>query len=188
MWGMERPDSDVDIFICYTMSKTEFLIGTTPKNTCYKIDNDDIQKHEIYNVVNQLRKMNINYIWYLTSPKILKTCSWHKKLVKVFENNPAKSIMYSIRGLVTDNMKRNPNPTQKKMNMWLRTIWLGINYLREQKIMYRPAVAESIHDVNDSLKILIHEFKNSILPEYPSSQPYDMYLYKIREALVNGKM
>lgn len=188
MWHMKGPESDIDLFECYIMDKRKFLIGKSPQNTCTHNNDVDIQRHEIYHVVSQLKKMNINYIWYLTSPIVLETTVWHRHLHKIFLHNPAKSIMYSIRGLVEDNMKRFKTPNQKKLNMWMRTIWLGINYLKYNDISYNPIYVSSIKDVNYSLQILIEEYKKSTLPKYPDPKPYDDFLYEIREALVNGKL
>jgi len=184
MWSMDTPNSDTDLFTCYVMSKKDFLTGKTPKNKFIQTDEKDIQIHEIYNVVQQLKKMNINYIWYLTSPVVLKTSVYHQKLLEIFNNNPGKSIVYSVMGMFINNLKKYKNPPQKKMNIWKRTIYMTVEYIKSGKIHYTPEYAENMDDVMESYDILMKEYENSTMPIKPDPRPYDDFLYDIREALV----
>lgn len=166
MWGMNHPGSDVDVAQIYINGSKKILLGKTNRGGQEtKIGKYDICKFEIGHVIEQLKKANLNFIWYVTSP-IWKPVSdfgavLHNRLETLVKKNLSKECFYSIAGLTRNNIRKYFDiylPFGKKVNpkeystyeidlpiktirkkLWLisRTLLFGFNILGLHKIKYQ---------------------------------------------------
>lgn len=109
MWKMETNESDRDLTSVFLMSGDKFLIGTN--SNCHftqdKKTKIDHQRYEIGKVIQQIKKMNVNYVWTIMSPIILcQHRNWLQQLRQIVMENPSKQIYYSIQGMARNNIKR----------------------------------------------------------------------------------
>jgi len=109
MWKMETEESDRDLTSAFLMSGDKFLIGTN-SNCHFTQDKEkkiDHQRYEIGKVIQQIKKMNVNYVWTIMSPIILcQHRNWLQQLRQLVMENPSKQIYYSIQGMARNNIKR----------------------------------------------------------------------------------
>ncbi len=78
MWGMQSPESDIDLVMIYIAPTKRILRGERiPPTIRQEIaarggEVYDTLGWEIGHLINQLIKGNVNAIWYVTSPLIIK--------------------------------------------------------------------------------------------------------------------
>jgi predicted nucleotidyltransferase len=122
-WGMNRPDSDVDIFEVYQTPTKDILgfeaaplggkerTGLTPAKVPYDWSSVEVGHH-----IKELVKGNVNHLVALFSPYTLD--GWHKTsdikpssyvkrtLQDMIMANPSKNIYHSLNGMVIHNMNK----------------------------------------------------------------------------------
>lgn len=187
MWGMERPDSDMDIFVCNIAPSKDILLGNQFKSvvTHVRCDNVDMTEHELGKVVSMLLKGNVNFIWGLTSPNVTSTSPAHKELLTIYKQQMSKNCFHSISGLFKHNYKdyidKVKKPKPKRIWMLYRTLQFGMNLLDTGTLEYRPVATEiSVKQLDDALSDLKSAYEASDLPEEPDSTHYMEFLYKWR--------
>lgn len=140
MWGMNKPDSDTDIFEAYIVDTKELLRGrakTESYQKHYPDTNTDVTGHEVGTIIQQLLKGNMNYLWGVTSPiTILQKDTTLDRLFDIVKRTVAKNCVNSIRGMVIGNYNKyilyGSNNTctgeemVKKCNMMCRSLDFGM--------------------------------------------------------------
>jgi len=189
IWKMNHKDSDEDISIVYAMNSRDFLLGKKIKGKqLYDVNGQDIVYYEIENVIEQLLKGNVNYIWSVMSPIIIK--EYHsalKQLRQIVSANLSKSTYNSISGIVKHNIyhfikngDKNSQQYQKKLNFIGRSIKFGINLLTWGKCMFQKVDIKSEKELWELKNQLDIAYKNSNLPDKPNPKPFEEYLIKFR--------
>lgn len=199
MWGMERPDSDVDIFRAYAAPAREILIGTADMKSSHVIgDIEDCAIHEIGHIISHRLKGNVNFLWGIHSPIVLSGSQMGLgDLKKISEENLAKNTYHSIKGLAVKNKKKYVDNTpkswedfteevisfkkHKKIRIIARTAMMGVLLLKGRGVRFPPV---NIEVSSDDLVYMINEldsaYEDSSLPEKPDEEPFRLWLEKIR--------
>jgi len=190
MWGMERPDSDVDYVSIYLMSGDKFLIGTRSNNffTQDKEKKIDHQRHEIGKCISEIKKMNVNFVWAVMSP-IIKSQhrNWLQQLRQLVVENPSKQIFYSVKGMAKNNIKRfiesgekNTAKYFKKLNQISRSVNFAINYFLYGKFLFEKTSIKTKNELDLLMEKLQRLYEQSNYPDHPNPEPFNKYLKKIR--------
>ena len=188
MWKMNHAGSDEDYFRCYVMDSDRQLLGIRPKNKQTQMDGVDAVTVEIGQVIEQLKKGNINYVWNVTSPIVkFEYDDWLTELREITIANLSKLTHHSIRGLATHNIKHFLERKKyevnyyKKLNIIGRTIMFGIYLLEGKGVHYLPTAFNNISSIYTILDKLTDSLKTSNLPDKPNPDPFNDYLIRIRK-------
>ena len=189
VWGMETPESDIDLFKCYIAPSEDFLIGKQHRGGHQSIVNDvDTQSAEIGTTIEQILKNNLNYLIYVLSPITVKTGWEQEELKKLTVLNLSKNCYYSIHGMAIHNYKKyvekGKGDTQKRRRTIMRVLQFGITLLEKGEISFEPILWDvENQDIIDAINALDIVYKDSILPEKPQNEKeiYE-YLLKLRLA------
>lgn len=188
MWRMNHEKSDIDVATLYCMNPKGFLRDRTAKNYQTKSDDLDEAVYEVSNAIVQLKKMNVNYIWLVTSPIVVAEKShWLQRLRQIVIENPSKQIYYSVRGLARNNIKDHiekgdprSDKYKKKLNTIGRTLKFGIHYLIYNKFVYEKVDIKSADELDELVLKLNRVYAESSLPVHPDPEPFDQYLQDVR--------
>lgn len=193
MWDMQRPESDVDYFSVFAYSTNLFLMGYHPKLSFFEHTNKfDIHQHEIEKVISQLMSGNINFIFGVMSPIIVKSSIYHKELRGILLKYPPKNAYNSIRGLAIHNYKiyieKGRDPSERRMNKILRVLQFGITMLRTGKYEFKPYYGGTPNKVLEMIKALDKAYKESTLVEAIPEDILRDLLYKVRKYFETEKL
>jgi len=197
---MNHKNSDIDIGTVYLMDSKDFLLRKKIKGKQIqdKLNNTDSVFYELSHVINNLLKMNCNFLWMLTSPLIVhEHRTTLKELRDIVSTNLAKCSYFSIDGLSRHNIYHFINGTRhdkapikeidkdsliykKKLNVIGRTLKFGINLLTWGKCMFQKVDIKTEEELWELKNKLNEAFKNSSLPEKPDPKPFEDYLVKWR--------
>jgi len=185
MWGMQRPDSDTDLFQVYVASTKDILRGTADVRSKFiQVDNQDIAVHEVGKVVEQLIKGNFNFLVGVMSPVVVESNEFHRELVDIVKNNVAKNCYHSIRGLAVHNYKKyiesEKDPSERRCNKIIRVLKFGVNLLRTREFVFKPIVGGTPEEVLRWLSELDLVYTTSRLPDRPDEGEFREWLYKVR--------
>lgn len=209
MWGMERPDSDFDYSTVYMIESENVLLGKNIRGKQKKDGIDDITYYELLPFIENLIKMNCNYLWGVMSPIIkYEYKNALRELREITSTNLAKNAFFSINGMAKHNIyhfitglrnkegaddtvnKRwtsksreiDPNSViyKKKLNVIGRSLKFGINLLTWEKCLFEKVNIKTEEELYDLKNKLNEAFKNSSLPEKPDKEPFEKYLIKWR--------
>jgi predicted nucleotidyltransferase len=193
MWGMNSPESDIDLVMIYIAPTRSLLRGDkvpytirqqiAPKNG--KIY--DTLGWEIGHLINQLIKGNINAIWYVTSPLIIKPSRVQEELSALVRTNLCRQTYHSIKGMAESQIKSEekpgakPNIAGKGYRTALRTINFAIHLLSEGKICFAPVLHTPHKDeVMEKMQQLDESYASSLLPDRPDEDAFREFLLKLR--------
>lgn len=194
MWKMDKPDSDLDYFICYLAPTKEILNGTAKTNSYVKQEgNNDYAYHEVGKVVDELIKGNVNFLWGVMSP-IIKSAYGDipisdrmcplLELKMIVQTNLAKNCYHSIHGLAKHNYEKyiasGKDTSKKRCNTIVRTLYFGINLLNLKRFIFEPIVKATPIDIREGLAFLDEAYEDSKLPEKPNENPYHDWLLALR--------
>jgi hypothetical protein len=177
-WGMNRPDSDVDIFEVYQTPTKDILgfeaaplggkerTGLTPAKVPY-----DWSSFEVGHHIKELVKGNVNHLVALFSPYTLQ--DWHKTsdikpssyvkntLQAMIRASPSKNIYNSLNGMIMGNMNkyfgpsmipplsvRSPELAAKKLAQMRRMLNWGIRVLEKNDYQLCPCDTFEANDVD----------------------------------------
>lgn len=191
MWDMERPDSDIDLFKVYQCSSKYILMGIADTKSLHSTScNVDESTHEIGKVIDMLIKGNVNFVWGVVSPLVVRDTELHLRYLKdIVENNLSKNIFYSINGLAQHNYRKylcgkslSPKgKLLKKLKTIIRTLRFGIYFFENHKFYFAPVKDNIVlADYWLTLKEFQIAYANCSLPEKPDELPYREYLLKLR--------
>lgn len=185
LWGMNKPDSDIDYFSVFNYPTKIFLQGYNPQLSFFHHYSDhDVHKHEISKVIEQLSKCNINFIIGVMSNKISHTSKYHRELYEYVKNNPCKGIEHSIWGLANGNYNKyilsGIDTSEKRCNKILRVLQFGITLLNTGKYEFRPFYGGTPEMILQKSDELIFAYNNSKLPITFDERWLRNYLYNVR--------
>ena len=184
LWGMNRPESDVDIFIGFVYPTEVFLRDYKPKLSYFIQENGvDYSWHEIVVVVEQLMKCNINFVIGVISDIVGKTSDVHEKLRNYVLDNPCKGVYHSIRGMAVHNYRKYVDSdimTERKCNKILRVLQFGITLLESGRYEFKPYHNGDVGTIEKKITELDEAYKNSDLPEKMNEEELRDMLYEVR--------
>jgi predicted nucleotidyltransferase len=198
MWGMERPESDVDVFAC-VISRTDSLLAGYPParpNAFSKEAPDgtkvDYTIFEIGHVVNQLVKANVNFLWGVFSPIRIKVDEelrpQYDEFMRLARISLSKECYHSIHGLARSNFEKyirdknlDEKTRNKKARQVVRTIQFGIHLLEDDSIIFAPVWEAVLEDIPIQLVELERAHSVSKLPEMcPNEKEIRDWLVRLR--------
>jgi len=191
MWDMQRPDSDLDLFVCFVVPTEDILSGRVKFGTATFVteNNVDTQTHEIGKVIDMLLKGNINYMHYVLSPKIIVTSKWHEELKEILVANMAKNIYHSTKGCIHGVMHRyimgkqelTDKEVHKKFNQVYRLYMFAEDWLLNKRVSFRKVNEKFSYDkYEEVIKKLDEAYEKSELPETPPEEPFRDLLLRVR--------
>jgi len=183
---MNRPDSDIDLFIVYQAPSTDFLIGKAHIGSHRsQVGNVDRVSFELGHTVVQLLKNNINFLWGVMSPIVIKSWNHLEELRSLTKMNLSKELYHSVHGLGLHNYKKyvesGKDPTQKRCTIICRSLRFGIRLLSNAEFDFSPIKPCDPKDVItylDALDIANAQSKLPLNPEH-SKEMYE-WLLQIR--------
>ncbi len=196
MWGMNRPESDIDLVVIYAASTMSILRGLKTQATIRQEiaacqgEIYDTLGWEVGHLIDQLIRGNVNAIWYVKSPLVVKPSPYQQELAALVAANLSRSSYHSIRGMAESQMKSEdslskPEIAGKGYRTALRTINFGINLLSHARICFEPVLhTPERSEVMAALASLDEAYEDSSLPDRPDEGAFRDFLLRLRlEAL-----
>jgi len=191
MWNMQTLQSDRDIIRVYAQPARDILSGKNHNRnkpaTKFTKDGMDweYQHMEIGHLINLLIKGNVNALWAVTSPIVLRPSKELDELRKITLENLSKESFASINGMAKsnflDNKKRPAMPSNKAYKQCLRVLTFGINLFEFGKVIYQPILKEvTENDIELAFNHLYEARTNTKLITSPNEQVFREYLYTLR--------
>jgi predicted nucleotidyltransferase len=149
MWGMQNEESDIDLVLIYIAPTRALLRGerisltVRQQITARGGEIYDTLGWEIGHLINQLIKGNVNAIWYVTSPLVIKPSSIQEELSALVQANLCRQTYHSIKGMAESQIKSEEKMAKiagKGYKTALRTIDFGIKLLSEGRICFAPVL------------------------------------------------
>lgn len=196
MWGVQHEGSDEDHFLCYLVPTKGILSGELvfPVRFSHFEHGEmrDTSAHEAQSVVEQLIKGNVNFLWGVMSPIVVKTSDWHEELKEIVRRNLAKNCYDSIHGLAVHNYKKyiesGKDASEKRCNTIARTINFGILILTRGEFKFVAVTRATPDIIVKGIEVLDEAHNASELPEKPNEAEYREWLFKLRLADLRGKL
>jgi predicted nucleotidyltransferase len=202
MWKMADLASDRDRIIVYQEPTKNILGGwhyeDTKPHKPVRVENGvdiDEQAMEIGHLINLLVKGNINAIWAVCSPIIIKNSPVLHLLRGVVQSEMSKASAASIKGMsvsqAADTEKRPVMATNSKgLRTAIRTLRFGITMMNEHKFVFEPISYLNVTDAKriytETLKDFEESIKNSTLPERPDENRLRDILFNLRVGELEG--
>jgi hypothetical protein len=206
MWEMNRPDSDVDVVVITEAPLMSIIIGdqTRPKDegkldpkdfkTWLKLPKThevDVMWMEIGQLVNLLKKGNINAIWYTMSPLYADHVhsEWHERLKRIVMDNISVKTWESVRGMTLHTLgdsyrKGNAGENfqqDKKIRVagrnvrFMESLLEGVMSFRPSKFDDREKILAAVNEIDRRIKEKEYSIKEDIPPI-----PFNNFLYEFR--------
>ena len=205
MWNMFIPGkSDHDYITVRACHTKEILEGrriekTWPQKKYIGKDGIEIDESfiEIGHLINYLIKGNINYLWAITSPIIIKDNTLLSRLRDIVYNNPSKLPYFSINGMAKsqklDEIKRPRLAGGKGYRTAARTALFGCKLLRDWSFDYNiPETLVNLditlEDVEEYIDLLDVIYSSSVLPEECNQEEFKKFLYDVRKIEERGDL
>lgn len=202
-WGLEKPDSDLDVIVVYQATRREILLSRIPrakvvdkmpvdefeKQFCplsqlgvsCRPESVDVTKWEIGMLVGQLKKGNLNALWAVLTPLVNAIeREVFSPLWALISSNPRPSRTWpSVKGIAYNS--RRTGATKKKLEMIMRVLYQFEAYMKTGKMFFewdmRPFdIEERISDIDE---FMIHGITNQTEPDIEAM--LDDYLVSVRE-------
>jgi len=196
MWGMQNEVSDIDLVMIYIVPTRSILRGERVLHTvrqeiaARKGEIYDTLGWEIGHLINQLIKGNINAIWYVNSPLVIKPSIVQEELSALVQANLCKETYHSIKGMAESQIKSEEKPkiTGKGYRTALRTINFGIRLLSEGRICFAPVLhTPTVREVMEKMGQLQEAYEASRLPDLPDEDAFRDFLLRLRlEEMAEG--
>ncbi|MDD4448114.1 MAG: nucleotidyltransferase domain-containing protein [Methanothrix sp.] len=193
MWGMNSPESDIDLVMIYIAPTRSLLRGekimptVRQQITARGGEIYDTLGWEIGHLINQLIKGNVNAIWYVTSPLLVKPSILQEELSALVRANLCRQTFHSIKGMAESQIKSEEKPADKPgiagkgYRTALRTINFGIKLLLEGKICFAPVLSTPGKEaVMEKLQRLDEAYASSLLPDWPDEDVFRDFLMRQR--------
>jgi hypothetical protein len=191
MWGMQNEESDIDLVMIYIAPTRAILRGERIMPTvCQEIvarggEIYDTLGWEMGHLINQLIKGNVNAIWYVTSPLVIKPSDIQEELSALVQANLCRETYRSIKGMAESQIKSEEahRIEGKGYKTALRTINFGINLLSEGIICFAPVLhAPGAEEIMENMGRLEEAYEASRLPDRPNEDAFRDFLMRIRRA------
>ncbi|MCX6680176.1 MAG: nucleotidyltransferase domain-containing protein [Methanothrix sp.] len=196
MWGMQIQESDIDLVMIYIAPTRALLRGERISPTVRQQitarggEIYDTLGWEIGHLINQLIKGNVNAIWYVTSPLVIKPSIIQEELSALVEANLCRDTYYSVKGMAQSQIKSEEKPKMggKGYRTALRTINFGIKLLLEGKICFAPALGTpGAEEIMEKMRQLEEAYEASPLPDRPDENAFREFLLRLRmEEMTSG--
>jgi len=196
MWGMQNEVSDIDLVMIYIVPTRSILRGERVLHTvrqeiaARKGEIYDTLGWEIGHLINQLIKGNVNAIWYVNSPLVIKPSIIQEELSALVQANLCKETYHSIKGMAESQIKSEEKPkiTGKGYRTALRTINFGIRLLSEGRICFAPVLhTPGAREVMEKMGQLQEAYEASRLPDLPDEDAFRDFLLRLRlEEMAEG--
>jgi predicted nucleotidyltransferase len=189
MWGMQSSESDIDLVMIYIAPTMVLLRGERifptlrQKITARGGEIYDTLGWEIGHLINQLIKGNVNAIWYVTSPLVIKPSIIQEELSSLVQANLCRETYRSIRGMAESQIKSEEKPkvAGKGYRTALRTLNFGIKLLSEGRICFAPAFGTpGAEVVMEKMRQLEEAYEASPLPDRPDEDAFRELLLRLR--------
>ena len=197
MWGMQSPESDIDLVMIYISPTRSILRGErVPPTVRQEIaarggEVYDTLGWEIGHLINQLIKGNVNAIWYVSSPLIIKPSPIQEELSFLVQANLCRKTYHSIKGMAESQIKSEEEPTKrpgKGYRTALRTINFGITLLKEGRICFAPILhTPGAGEVMERMVQLDEAYAASSLPDLPDEEAFREFLLQRRLVEMTGE-
>jgi predicted nucleotidyltransferase len=196
MWGMQREESDIDLVMIYIAPTGAILRGERISPTVRQQitarggEIYDTLGWEIGHLINQLIKGNVNAIWYVTSPLVIKPSIIQEELSALAQANLCRQTYHSIKGMAESQIKSEEKPriAGKGYRTALRTINFGIKLLNQGKICFAPVLhTPGAEEVMEKMGKLQEAYEASLLPDLPNEDAFREFLLRLRlEEMARG--
>jgi predicted nucleotidyltransferase len=189
MWGMQSSESDIDLVMIYIAPTRAILRGERISPTVRQQitarggEIYDTLGWEIGHLINQLIKGNVNAIWYVTSPLVIKPSIIQEELSSLVQANLCRETYRSIRGMAESQIKSEEKPkvAGKGYRTALRTLNFGIKLLSEGRICFAPAFGTpGAEVVMEKMRQLEEAYEASPLPDRPDEDAFRELLLRLR--------
>jgi predicted nucleotidyltransferase len=193
MWGMQSPESDIDLVMIYIAPTRAILrgdrISLTVRQQITTLGGEiyDTLGWEIGHLINQLIKGNVNAIWYATSPLVIKPSNIQEELSALVQANLCRQTYHSIKGMAESQIKseekpaENPKIAGKGYSTALRTLNFGIELLSEGRICFAPVLrTPGAEQVMEKVRRLEEAYAASPLPDRPDEDAFREFLLRLR--------
>ncbi|MFZ2473124.1 MAG: nucleotidyltransferase domain-containing protein [Methanothrix sp.] len=193
MWGMQSPESDIDLVMIYIAPTRAILrgdrISLTVRQQITTLGGEiyDTLGWEIGHLINQLIKGNVNAIWYATSPLVIKPSNIQEELSALVQANLCRQTYHSIKGMAESQIKseekpaENPKIAGKGYRTALRTLNFGIELLSEGRICFAPVLrTPGAEQVMEKVRRLEEAYAASPLPDRPDEDAFREFLLRLR--------
>lgn len=199
-WKMNKPTSDFDIFQTYQIPTKAILSGGYQDETilCEKVNGNDVSRHEIGSVIEQLLKGNFNFVVGVCSPIVNEDkYGYLAELKDITKRNLAKNIHHSTKGIamgqhakymIRNVHGRTEKELQKKINLIVRSLIFGESILSFGEIIFTKIENQRYEDIQYWIEALDNAYENSKLPEIPVPTEFRNFLYKIRMQELRGSI
>jgi uncharacterized protein len=190
MLGMQSPESDIDLVMIYIAPTRSILRGErippTVRQEIAARDGEiyDTLGWEIGHLINQLVKGNVNAIWYVTSPLVIKPSAVQEELSALVQANLCRETYQSITGMAESQIKSEEKPAKrpgKGYRTALRIINFGIKLLSEGRICFAPVLhTPEVGEVAKRMVRLEEAYEFSRLPDLPDEEAFREFLLRLR--------
>ena len=189
MWGMQIQESDIDLVMIYIAPTRALLRGERISPTVRQQitarggEIYDTLGWEIGHLINQLIKGNVNAIWYVTSPLVIKPSIIQEELSALVEANLCRNTYHSVKGMAQSQIKSEEKAKKggKGYRTAQRTINFGIKLLLEGKICFAPALrTPGAEEIMEKLQQLEEAYEASPLPDRPDENAFREFLLRLR--------
>ena len=197
MWNMFVPGvSDHDMCTVRVVPTEYILKGYKIRETwpqTHEIGEDGVEIDtsyiEIGHLVNLLMRGNINYLWSLMSPIVIKDHPLLHELRKIVLANPTKAAYSSIRGMTTsqklDETKRPRLSGGKGYRTAARTALFGVGLLTNWEFNFNvPKTIVNLDisstGVDKTIDMLDFAYEESPFPAKVNEEPFREFLYDVR--------
>ncbi|NTV27626.1 MAG: hypothetical protein HGA93_02955 [Methanothrix sp.] len=189
MWGMQNHESDIDLVMIYIAPTRAILRGESISPTLRQQiaarggEIYDTLGWEIGHLINQLIKGNVNAIWYVTSPLVIKPSSIQEELAALVQANLCRETYHSIKGMAESQIKSEEKPgiAGKGYKTALRTMNFGIVLLSEGRICFEPVLqTQGAEEVMEKMRQLEVAYETSRLPDLPDEDAFRKFLLRLR--------
>ena len=199
MWGMHSLESDIDLVMIYIAPTRAILRGERISPTVrqqIKARGGEIYDTlgwEIGHLINQLIRGNVNAIWYVASPLVIKPSIIQEELSALVQANLCRQTYHSIKGMAQSQIKSEEKPAKKPRiagkgyRTALRTINFGIKLLSEGRISFKPALGTpGAEEVTEKMRQLDEAYEASRLPDRTDEDAFREFLLRLRMDEMTG--
>jgi hypothetical protein len=197
LWHNERPESDIDEFICYAMPIEDVLIGRIGKSYQRPAQIDpadnkehDLSIHEAGTVVHQLLKGNPNFLIGVLSNMPMysqpgpRNGTWLNGLkIALMDGNISKNCYNAFKGYGVGHYMKyidsGKDASPRRCNIGVRFFNFGISLLMTGKPDFSPVVEATPEIVHNRFDMLKTAYESSPLPDEPQN-PELMYDWLIK--------